>query len=529
MNQFLSIDSDAVGLTQIDGMNGVIHLISQDGSGIRKKIVKFARSPITRKIVRKGVEVTKKVSPFIERGAFRLLERSKRGRKIKKGVKKAQKIGKKIIQSELFDLIRGTLLPLIRKKLIGSGITTTGISTLTLNRLNRNIDNVLKQHNLEGNGIGVATVASLIPLLATAGSALAPVVMKLIKGLAKKKRGSGLVLSGGRLMDVSDALSGDLMNMIMMGRGRRKINLKKIKAIGSKAIKAIRKIIKPLIPFAKKIAPIAKEELFKLFKQSDLGQRILGNVTGSGLRLVGEGLSLAGGRRPLPASKLKKKIMRQVRRPTKRRRATRGRKRAVRRLKKKVKLLPVIGLLTRTFIPLLIRRMKRKGFIQIKKFDPRAIQTKLMNALRKKRGSGINIDTIMKLIPVGIDIAKILLPIIKSLFRSKQAGQGLNDSMKGALSEDLARLIKMSMTGSGKTKEQRKKRRAKVLKFFKKAGDKFIQLFKKIAPVSKKVIKKVAPVTKDIILNLLQKSEKGKQIAQAFEAGEKLVRDIGAL
>lgn len=136
-------------------------------------------------------------------------------------------------------------------------------------------------------------------------------------------------------------------------------------------------------------------------------------------------------------------------------------------------------------------------------------------------------STLPALIPVGMEIAKQIVPMIEQIFLPK--GSGFDDSekmengftasenMKSAITQELLDMIAEKQSGGS------------IGSFFKSIGSKVLPFLKKILPGVANVAKAIFPVAENVIGSELEKSKTGRNIIGAYQGAKdvyKSGRDI---
>ena len=155
--------------------------------------------------------------------------------------------------------------------------------------------------------------------------------------------------------------------------------------------------------------------------------------------------------------------------------------------------------IAKQLVPKLISNIKKLGVRQKVAFGPKLkkeLEKKI--ATKLKSGSGIIailgiLGTIATLIPVGIEIGKVVIPIVGKVFgavKKKLFGKGLEDILSRDIAKVLRKAQMQKMKGLG----------GKGLgDFIRSLGKRFAQLFKKVIAGAKIAVKIGAPIIREAI------------------------------
>lgn len=169
------------------------------------------------------------------------------------------------------------------------------------------------------------------------------------------------------------------------------------------------------------------------------------------------------------------------------------------------------------FVPQMIENLKGNGLVQYKKYTPYKQQI-LYNRLDKRKQVGGWIGTALtaaSLIPLGIDLATNIVPLISSLFtkgKRKQVGRGVKKEVAEQMGKDIAELVLAEQSGEG------------IGNIIASAGKKLIPFIKKLLPVIGRIGKAFAPTVESVALGELNRTKKGREIASVYNKGKNIVK-----
>jgi len=180
------------------------------------------------------------------------------------------------------------------------------------------------------------------------------------------------------------------------------------------------------------------------------------------------------------------------------------------------------ALIMNKYIPAQVNFLVEQGFKKRKnltKAKLRALEKKLDKKLTKQNGGWIGAALgAASLIPVGIELASTIIPLITSLFTKGtkvQYGSGNNKKeIVGEMGKDIAMMLAKEQSGEGL---------GDVLKTIGKTG---LHLFKKFLPVAGRLVKAFAPTVEKVAISELSRSKKGKKFADVYKKGKAIGQEV---
>lgn len=323
-----------------------------------------------------------------------------------------------------------------------------------------------------------------------------------------------------RVSDYYDDIDSDIQDLRTMSGGRLNIIKLLKKLFGSDLVKKSGKaLIDVLLPAIRKKGIIGE----KIGDVYDIGKDIYEKVKAKKIKNIGDiidiGKEYTKGSGILPAERLKEEFLKKFGKGLNvggGLRIAGGKKLFVRDIESLGKSLGTLfkprKFLKHTFVPHLIDEISKLSPLvrQLTQPKMRKVMYNVDKVLKRKKhqGSGLGLGAILGLIsmlPVGIDLATTVIPLIKNLFIKKkgQMGSGIQDKLLKRLGKDIAKAMIMKQNGSGI---------GDIVKFIAKSGKAIYKLIKKAMPTIKRIgkpmIKALYPIAKKGVEKLLKKKEK---------------------
>lgn len=233
------------------------------------------------------------------------------------------------------------------------------------------------------------------------------------------------------------------------------------------------------------------------------GIKLVGNgtrIAGSGTRIVGNGMRIAGSGTKRKNDPLVKALSKNNK-------------------LEKTTIKKINSAIVKQYMPHMIENLKKMGFKQQKKFTPnkKKMMKKRLDSIAKKQSGGWigTALSVASMIPLGIELASTVVPMITSLFtkgKGKQIGSGDKNELNALIGKDIAKMLIHEQKGDG------------LGSVLAKAGKSAFKILKKILPVVFRVGKSLAPGIERAAIGEISRTKKGKQLTDIYNKSKKIAK-----